>query len=63
VVLRNWTPELIQQVNVVRNKTSHTIDYWLDSVLGGYVTEFAIDCTQSYNVVEREFFKGRTEDT
>jgi hypothetical protein len=27
-------------------------------VLGGYVTEFSIDCTQSYSVVERELFKG-----
>jgi len=27
-------------------------------VLGGYFTEFVIDCTQSYSVVERELFKG-----
>jgi hypothetical protein len=34
------------------------VDFWLDSVLGGYITEFSIECTQSYSVVEREFFKG-----
>jgi hypothetical protein len=26
--------------------------------LGGYIIDFAIDCTQSYSVVERDFFKG-----
>jgi len=58
VVLINWTPELIQQVKEVRNKTSCTFDYWLDSVLGGYVTKFSIDFTQSYSAIERELFKG-----
>jgi hypothetical protein len=49
---------LIRQLNTVSNKVSHTVDFWLNSVLGGYITEFAIDCTQSYSVTEREFFKG-----
>jgi hypothetical protein len=56
--LRNWTPELIRQLNTISNKVSRAIDFWLNSVLGGYITEFAIDCTQSYSVIEREFFKG-----
>jgi hypothetical protein len=58
IVLRNWTPELIQQVNTISNWISRAVDFWLDSVLGGYITEFSIDCTQSYSVVERELFKG-----
>jgi hypothetical protein len=58
VVPRRWTPELIQEVNIVSNKISHTVDFWLDSIVGGYITEFVIDCTQSYSIVEREFFKG-----
>jgi hypothetical protein len=45
-------------VNTVTNKISHTIEFWLDNVLGGYITEFAIDCTWSYSVLERELFKG-----
>jgi hypothetical protein len=49
---------LIQQVNTISNQISHAVDFWMDSVLGGYITEFSIDCTQSYSVVEREFFKG-----
>ena len=34
------------------------MDFWLDSIFGGYITKFAVDYIQSYNVVEREFFKG-----
>jgi hypothetical protein len=60
-VPRNWIVELIQQVNTISNKVSHEFDYWLDNVLRGYVIEFGIDCTQSYSVVEREFFKGPCE--
>jgi hypothetical protein len=29
----------------------------LDNVLKGYITEFAINCTQLYSVAERELFK------
>jgi hypothetical protein len=55
---RNWTPELIRQLNTVSNKVSHAVDFWLSSILGGYVTEFVVDCTQYYSVMERDFFKG-----
>jgi hypothetical protein len=34
------------------------MDFWLDSILGGYITKFAVDCIQSYNIAERDFFKG-----
>jgi hypothetical protein len=49
---------LIQQVNTISNRILRTVDFRLDSVLGGYITEFSIDCTQSYSVVERDLFKG-----
>jgi hypothetical protein len=55
---RNWIPKLVRQLNYVINPTTPAIDFWLDSILGGYVTEFSIDCIQSYNVTERDFFKG-----
>jgi hypothetical protein len=58
VVPRNWTPELIQQVNSISKQISHTIDLWMDSVLRGYITDFSIDYTNSYSDTEREFFKG-----
>jgi hypothetical protein len=59
--LRNWTPELIQQVNNVSNSISHVVDFWLDNILGGYTTEFTIDETQYYSTVGREFSKGHGE--
>jgi hypothetical protein len=57
-MLRNWTPELVRQLNIVSNPTTRAIDFWLDNILGGYISEFAIDCIQPYNVTERDFFKG-----
>jgi hypothetical protein len=55
---KNWTPELVKRVEAVDNRTSRAVDFWMDSILGGYITEFSIDCTQAYNVAERDFFKG-----
>jgi hypothetical protein len=34
------------------------VDFWMDSVLGGYIIEFDIDSTQSYSSTERALFKG-----
>jgi hypothetical protein len=45
-------------MNYVSNNISHAIDFWLDRILGGYITKFTVDCTQSYNVAESDFFKG-----
>jgi hypothetical protein len=53
---RNWTPKLVRQLNFVSNPTTRAIDFWLDSILGGYVTKFAVDCIQSYNVMEKGNF-------
>lgn len=50
---REWTPELLQQLKEVSNPISRAIDLWIDSILKGYITEFAIDYTKSYNTAER----------
>jgi hypothetical protein len=55
---KNWTPELVRQLNLVSNPNTREIYFWLDSVLRGYVIEFAVDYIQSYNVAEIMFFKG-----
>jgi hypothetical protein len=39
---RNLTLELIRQLNKISNKVSLIVDFWLNSVLGGYITEFSI---------------------
>ena len=38
-----WTPELIQQLENTDNKITRNVDHWVDNVLGGFVTEFAVD--------------------
>jgi hypothetical protein len=53
-----WTPvhiELLQQVN---NKFTRVVDFWLDSIVAGFITESAIDTTKSYNTTEKEFLHG-----
>ena len=52
----SWTPKLIQEMQGTDNKASHTIEVWLDSILEGYITEFAVDTNKYYSEVEREFF-------
>jgi len=56
--LRNWTLELVRQLNSISNPIARAFYLWLDSILGGYITKFAIDCIQSYSVVKRDIFKG-----
>lgn len=44
----------------ISNHISRAVDFSIDSVLKGYVSEFSIEYTQSYSVAEREreFFYG-----
>ena len=40
------------------DKIEHVVDHWLDGIIGGFVTEFAVDTSVSYNKAECCFFKG-----
>ena len=40
------------------NPITMAVDFWLASVLEGFVTEFAVDQTKSFSEAERYFFKG-----
>ena len=51
------TPELVQQLEKSSNKITHAIDYWIDSILSGFVTNFAINNFASYSKTKRIFFK------
>jgi hypothetical protein len=53
-----WTSELIKKVKRVDNAISRAIDHWFDSTIRGYITGFFVDKVESYNQVERYFFKG-----
>jgi hypothetical protein len=45
----------LQQVN---NKFTHAVDFWLDNIVVGFITEFAVDITNSYTAEEQYFIKG-----
>ena len=34
------------------------MDFWLNNLLEGFITEFAVDTLKAYSEVERLFFKG-----
>ena len=53
-----WTLELIQAVKNLDNPLTRTLDFWLTSVLEGFVTEFAVEQRKSFSEDERYFFKG-----
>jgi len=54
----SWNPILINQLKSVSNLISQAVDFWFDSILGGYITEFIVDTIKSYSEAEREFFRG-----
>ena len=56
--LTSWNPRLIQELQETNNKALRTIEVWLDSILEGYIIEFAVDTNKSYSEAEREFFNG-----
>ena len=47
-----WTPELIQTVRSIDNPISKAVDFWLASVLEGFITEFVFDQTKSFSEAE-----------
>ena len=53
-----WNLVEIAQLQQVDNKFTHSVDFQLDNIVAGFITEFAVDTAKSYNVVEKEFLKG-----
>ena len=51
--------QLVQEVTSVSNAVSGAVDFWVDSILQGYITEFAVDTITSYSEAERNFFQGQ----
>jgi hypothetical protein len=47
-----WTEESIMRLKRVNNKFSHAVDFWLDNIVAGYITEFAIDTSKYYSVMK-----------
>jgi hypothetical protein len=51
----DWNPIKIQQLQQVNNKFTRTIDFFLDSIVAGFIVEFLVDTTKSYSTAEKEF--------
>jgi hypothetical protein len=34
------------------------VDFWLDNITAGFITEFAVDTVKSYTVAEKGFLEG-----
>ena len=52
------TPELVHRLEVSEDKIMRTVDHWLDWIIGGFITEFAVDTLVSYSEAKRCFLKG-----
>ena len=53
-----WALELVKHLEGSKNKVVKAIDYQIDSIVGGFITEFVIDTYASYSESEPQFFKG-----
>jgi hypothetical protein len=53
-----WNPMDITQLQQVNNKFMCIVDFWLDNIVAGFITEFVVDTPKSYTGVEKEFLKG-----
>ena len=40
---------MIEQLKIVRNHVSRVVDFWIDSILEGYIIEFDVDTITSYS--------------
>jgi len=49
----------VQRLEASEDKITCVIDYWLDRIIGGFITEFAVDTSVSYNKAEQCFLKGQ----
>ena len=49
---------MVQEVTSVSNVVLRAIDFWVYSILQGYITELAIDTITSYSKAERDLFQG-----
>lgn len=52
-----WTAELVRHMESSENKIVRVFNYWIDSILDGFITEFTIDTYVSYSEDEHHFFK------
>ena len=42
----------------MKNKFTYIVDFWLDRIVVGFITEFEVDTPKSYNAVKQDFIHG-----
>ena len=52
-----WNLETIQRLKNTHNSISRAVDFWLNSLLEGFVTEFAVGTLKAYSEAGRLFFE------
>ena len=55
---KEWDPHLVERLKRVGNLVSRDVDFWIDSIFEGYITEFVVDTITSYSEAEHKFFQG-----
>jgi hypothetical protein len=50
--------ENITRLERINNKFTCVVDFWLDSITVGFITEFVVYTTKSYTVAEKDFLRG-----
>ena len=53
-----WSDQLVHEVTSVSNTISRVVDFWVESILQGYITKFAVEAITSYSEAERIFIQG-----
>ena len=60
--INEWSNQLVYEVTSVSNFVSRAVYFWVDSILQGYITKFAVDTITSYREAKRIFSKDPVED-
>jgi hypothetical protein len=42
----------------MNNKFTRAVDFWIDNIVAGFIKEFGLNTTYSYNATEQEFLRG-----
>ena len=49
---------MVEEVTSVSNVASRAVDFWVDNIMQGYISKFAIDTITSYSEAKLDFFQG-----
>jgi hypothetical protein len=56
--LVEWTTENITHLQKFNNKFMCAVNFWLDNIIAGFITEFSVNTAKSYTIAENNFLKG-----